>query len=119
MPFSYILHFFPNKILYKATIYSSYNEYRQCYYNVKNKDSNFRGGLLTIEEHEQLNPEAKKALTQNTKKQQDIVKEMVGLVKVYCKKYPDEDICKFCNFKTYDEYPYRLEQTIPEWMTHL
>jgi coenzyme F420-reducing hydrogenase alpha subunit len=82
-------------------------------------DPNFRGGLLTAEEHEKLTPETKEALTVNAKKQQELVKEMVDLVKVYCKKYPEEKICKFCNFETYHEYPYRLEQTIPEWIDKL
>ena len=119
MAFFSILNFYSNKDLYKATIYSCYKEYRQCFYNVKEKDPNYRGGLLTIEEHEAMNPEAKQALTVNAKKQEKLVKEMVDLVKIYCKKYPEENICKFCNFNTYDEYPYRLEQTIPEWIGRL
>ena len=119
MAFSSILNFYSNKHLYKATIYSSYKEYLQCYYDIKKLDSNFRGGLLTPEEHDALTPEVKNALTINAKKQKEIVKEMVDLVKIYCKKYPEENICKFCNFNTYDEYPYRLEQTIPEWIGRL
>ena len=70
-------------------------EFREC---LEYADPNFRGGLLTAEEHDALTPEVKKALTQNSKKQNELVKEMVNLVKVYCKKYPEEKICKFCNF---------------------
>lgn len=119
MTFVNLLNLCSNKMLYRATIYSCYKEYRQCFYNVKDKDPTFQGGLLTIEEHNNLSPEIKELLQTNSKKQEKLVKEMVDLVKVYCKKYPDEKICHFCNFKTYDEYPYRLDQTIPEWMNHL
>ena len=119
MAFFNLLGICSNKQLYKATIYSSYKEYLQCYYDVKKLDSNFKGGLLTAEEHNALTPETKEALTMNSKKQKELVKEMVDLVKVFCKKYPEEKICKFCNFNTYDEYPYRLHQTIPEWIGRL
>jgi hypothetical protein len=103
------------KTLYKATIYSCYNEYKQCYYNVKNKDNNC-DTYMDINKWEKLSHETKEYYHENSRKQTKIVKEMVDLVKIYCKKYPDEKICDHCNFQTYDEYPYRLPQTLPEFI---
>ena len=100
-----ILSLFPNKTLYKATISSSYNEYKQCFYNVNKPDT--------------MSTEYKETIATNSKKQQKIIEEMVILVKAYCKKYPDEKICHFCNFITYDKYPHRLHETISVWMKDL
>ncbi len=110
-----LLSFCHRQQLYKATIYSCYNEYKQCYYNVKNKDNNCKT-YMDINEWEKLSPETKEFYHENSRKQKQIVKEMVDLVKIYCKQYPNEKICHHCNFKTYDEYPYRLPQTITEFI---
>jgi hypothetical protein len=104
--------------LYKASIYSCYNEYKSCYNNVKNKDSKYHS-YMNINEWEKLSPETKDCIRENSNKQTEIVKEMVDLVKVYCKQYPDEKICHHCNFKSYDKYPYRLPQSITEFINLL
>lgn len=110
-----LLSFCPRKELYRASIYSCFNEYKNCYYTVTKQDKNCKP-FMDIKEWEQLSPETHKIYHENAKKQKEIVEEMVALVKVYCKKYPDEKICHHCNFKTYDEYPYRLPQTIQDFI---
>lgn len=109
------LTFCSKKNLYRATIYSCYDEYKSCYYSVKNKDNNIHPYMDT-EEWNKINPETKQLMRENAKKQSELVDELVLLVKLYCKKYPDEKICNHYNFKTYDEYPYRLPQTISEFI---
>jgi endonuclease III-like uncharacterized protein len=71
---------------------------------------------MDTNEWDKMNNETKELIRANSKKQSEIVDEMVSLVKVYCKKYPDERICQHCNFKTYDKYPYRLPQSIQEFI---
>ena len=113
--FHNLLSVCPQKELYKANIYSCYKEYIQCYYNVKNKDANVKS-LMTTKEWDNLSPETKESYCVNGEKQKEIVEEMVSLVKVYCKKYPNEDVCNHFAFKSYDKYPYRLPQTIQDFI---
>lgn len=74
---------------------------------------------MTTEEWDKFDQETKDLIRQNSRRQTEIVGEMVTLVKAYCKQYPDEKICHHCNFETYDEYPYRLPQTITEFINLL
>ena len=110
-----LLHFCPRKELYKASIYSCYNEYKNCYYTVKKQDSRCEP-WMDIQEWNALSPETRQLYNENADKQKKVVEEMVALVKIYCKQYPDEKICHHWNFKTYDEYPYRLPQTIQDFI---
>jgi hypothetical protein len=103
------------KTLYKATIYSCYNDYKSCFDEVKKKDNKYHSYMHT-EEWDKMNAETKELIRINSKKQEEIVDEMVSIVKLYCKQFPDEKICHHCNFKTYDEYPYRLPQSITEFI---
>ena len=112
------LSFCSRQNLYKATIYSCYNEYKSCYYEIKNKDSSYHTYMDT-DKYDKLSEETKKLIRENSKKQDEIVKEMVSIVKVYCKQFPNEKICQHCNFKTYDQYPYRLPQSITEFINLL
>lgn len=107
-----LLGFCSRKYQYKALIYSCYADYKACYNNVKN---NSITGTVPIEMEEwgKLSQETKTYMAQNSRKQAKIVEEMVAILKIYCKEYPTEDVCKHCNFKTYDEYPYRFPQTLP------
>lgn len=112
------LSFCSRKELYRATIYSCYNEYKSCYYDIKKKDSNYHAYMDT-EKWDKLSFETKELIREKSRKQDDIVKEMVTIVKAYCKQFPDEKICHHCNFKTYDNYPYRLPQSITEFINLL
>ena len=108
------LGFCSKQTLYKSTIYSCYQDYMKCYYNV---DPKYRDWTRrTAKDWEEMTIPQQNSLRENSRKQEELVEEMVTLVKAYCKKYPDEKICHFCNFKSYDEYPYRLKQTVPEFI---
>jgi adenylate kinase len=104
--------------LYKAAIYSCYKEYKSCFDEVKRKDNNYHSYMDTTA-WEKMNSETKELIREKSRKQSEIVDEMVAIVKLYCKQYPDEKICHHCNFKTYDEYPYRLPQSITEFINLL
>jgi len=43
----------------------------------------------------------------------------VDLIKTYCKKYPQERICTFEQLQSYDEYPYRVRQSLHQIMNTL
>ena len=113
-----LLGFFPRKLLYKSTIYTYYREYKSCYNNINNKDPHLSSYLesYSLDDWNKLSDETKQCILKSSQRQTEIVEEMVSLVKLYCKLYPNEKICKHCNFKTYDEYPYRLPQTLPEFI---
>ena len=98
---------------------TTYDEYVNVYKRVTKKHPKIKGGLMTVEEHAALSEEANSDLIDATKQQKQLMKEIVGLMKIYCDKYPDEKICKYPNWVTYDEYPYRLDQTLPEFMQKL
>ena len=104
---------------YKVLIRSTYDEYLGVYNTITRKHPNVRGGLMTVEEHNALSEEARKDLHDATAEQKKIMKELVDLMRVYCGKYPDEKICKFPNWVTYQKYPYRLDQTLPEFIQRL
>ena len=108
----------PRKQLYKASIYSCYQDYKECYDSVKRTDPSFHP-YMDAAEYDKLSIETKELAMENTRKQRLIVTEMVSLVKLYCKQFPDEKICHHCNFKTYDEYPYRLPQTMQDFIGSL
>ena len=110
-----LLRLFSRKVIYKVNIYSCFNEYKSCYYDVKRKHGDIQP-YMDMDEWNKMSPEAKECLRENSIKQSKIVDEMVALIKIYCKKFPDEKICNYPNFKSYDEYPYRLEQTIPDFI---
>lgn len=112
------IHFFTKKNLYKMTIKSYYHDYKRCYYEVKHKYRDLQP-YMDIKEWEALPEETKMLLRENTVLQKKIVDEMVDFIKLYCKRFPDEKICQYSNFKTYDEFPYRLHQTVPEFMKML
>ena len=110
-----LLGFCSRKYQYKALIYSCYVDYKACYNNVKN--NSITGNVpIEMEEWGKLSQETKIYMAQNSRKQAKIVEEMMAILKIYCKEYPTEDVCKHCNFKTYDEYPYRFPQTLPHVM---
>ena len=105
------------KTLYKASIHSCYNDYMSLY-NIKTKDPQFNEYIKSydIEDWKKLSDETKECILENSRKQTMIVEEMVALVKIYCNLFPDEKICHHWNYKTYDEFPYRLPQTLPEFI---
>ena len=115
MMFLNFLSFCSKKELYRATIYSCYNEYKACFYNVKNQHGDVNP-YMDSHEWDKLTYDAKTCLRENARKQDELVNEMVELLKVYCKKYPEEKICNYTHLKTYDEYPYRLQQNIPTFI---
>ena len=113
--FYHLFNFCSRKSLYQATIFSCYQDYSACYNQIKNKDCRF-DSFMDKEKYDQLKPETKTLITKNSKRQSEIVKEMVSLVKIYCQQFPNEPICYHCNFKTYDEYPYRLPQSMNDFI---
>jgi hypothetical protein len=112
------LALWPRKQLYRASIYSCYQDYKECFYSVKRTDPSF-DCMMDATEYDKLSMDTKNLAIENSRRQRQIVDETVFLVKVYCKQFPDEKICKYCNFKTYDEYPYRLHQTMHEFIGYL
>lgn len=118
--FKIFSNFCDNKYVYKTLIYSAYDEYKSIYFNLKNKYPEHHDiGFMEINKYNTIPETMKKDMKTAAEKQKLVQDEIINLMKVYCKKYPDEKICHFCNWKTYDEYPYRLHQTIPEFISLL
>ena len=113
--FTSLLSLCSRKELQRASIYSCFNEYKKCYDDVVKKDKNFHA-YMDSTKWDKLSPETQELVRVNERKQHELVEELVTLVKAYCKKYPDEEICHHCNFKSYDEYPYRLPQSIEQFI---
>lgn len=107
----------PRKELYRATLYSCFDEYKQCYYNVKSRYN--INDYIDIQKADRLSPEIKLILNENAQRQKQIIREIVIVAKEYCKQYPNEKICHFSALKTFDEFPYRLEQQLPEFIKML
>lgn len=113
-----LLGFCSKQYMYKALIYSSYMEYRNYYENLKYKYPTYHC-YMTVEECNKLGPEFKNDIRDVAKKQSKTVDELVDLIRTYCKKYPQERICQYEQLKTYDQYPYRFTQSIPQIMNKL
>ena len=116
--FQFLFYFCSNQSIYKSLIYSTYQEfivlnkkfqkiYKRCepYIDIKNYNS------ITY----QLKYELKEIEIKQYKK----LNELIKIIKIYCKKYPNEKIAKYQHFKTYDQYPYRLYQNIEEFISLL
>ena len=108
-----MLSFVPKQCLYKAIILSSYASYVQCYDNVRKLDMR---PYIDTKEWDALSEDQQQVYRENSKTQEKLTKEIFTLVKSYCNQYPDEKICEYQHFKTYDEYPYRLQQNIPDFI---
>jgi len=111
--FTLLLNAYPKKELYKATINSSYNCILECCDNVKKQDMY---PYMDSKKWDSLSEEQKNVYSKNAKEQHKLIKEMVSLVKLYCEQYPGEKICDYRFLKEYDEYPYRLEQNLPDFI---
>lgn len=118
MAFYNLLGFCSKQYAYKALIYSSYMEYKSVYENLKYKYPTYHY-YMKSEEIDKLGPEFYKDRREAAKNQAKLVDEIVDLMGVYCKKYPGESICKYPEWKTYKEYPYRVSQALPQFMNEL
>lgn len=110
--FYYLMSFVSRKYMYKAMIYSSYYEYKSYYDKLKSKYPKYHG-YMTSEESKALGDEFTKDMRIASREQSRIVNEMVSMMKLYCAQYPGEKLCESPQLKSYDQYPYRLEQTLP------
>lgn len=104
---------------YKSIIYSSFDEYKSIHKNFNSRHNLNIGGLLTKDEMDSLSDEAREDLKISAKKQTEVFNEIVSVMRIYCKKYPNEKICSHYAWKTYDEYPYRLEQSLTDFIDKL
>ena len=105
------LWFCPRKTLYKAAIVDCYNEYRACYQAVRRQIPKYHA-YMDADERNLLSGEDNHIIRANSREQTLIVDEMIALIRVYCKRYPEEKIGQCPHVITYDEFPYRFRQNI-------
>jgi hypothetical protein len=108
-----LLGFVPKEELYKAIILSSYDSYIKCYDNVRKLDMH---PYIDTKQWDALSEQQQQVYRENAETQEKLTKDIFTLVKSYCNQYPDKEICDYVHFKSYNEYPYRLEQNIPNFI---
>jgi hypothetical protein len=108
---NHLLGFYQKKELYKTIIYSCYNAYKDCYKNVQ-KSVHY----LNTSQLDELSKEQRENYLRNYYIQIELTNEIFSLVKLYCSQYPNESICHYDDFKTYEKYPYRLHQTMDKFI---
>ena len=114
--FEYISSLFcSQQEIYKSLIRSTYDEYVSIGRNLRQKYPVIQS-YMTFEYVESLEEEVRREFKDCGKRQIEVREELINLIKIYCKKYPDEKICEYRHFKTYDKYPYRLHQWLHEFI---
>lgn len=103
---------------YKTLIRTTYNEYVNVYLNLKQKHPQYKPFML-INDFDNLDDNIKEDIRIAQKKQDELSKELIDLVKIYCKNNPNKKICDYCHFKTYKEAPWRLHQHLKEFVDQL
>lgn len=95
--------FCSRQYLFKGLIYSTYNEITNNYKALRQKHPDIKG-CMTISEHDALSEQAKTDFSEVMEKRARMTRDLVDLVKMYCRESPNEKICNyrhlhFCTYK--------------------
>jgi hypothetical protein len=102
-------YFSTSKQMNIRLLQTEYYEYRNIYYECKNKYPNYKGGMYDIDE---LPDQMKDDIKKYSKNQELVRERLISNCQSYCKNYPDEKLCTNRFLKEYKEYPYRLHQNM-------
>lgn len=110
--------FCSRQYLFKGLIYSTYNEITNNYKALRQKHPDIKG-CMTISEHDALSEQAKTDFSEVMEKRARMTRDLVDLVKIYCRESPNEKICSYRHLQTYKECPWRLQQNMDEFVRQL